>query len=204
MYIPIHSYIFWNSIIGISLYLTGMHVRSHPRCMAPSSRSVSAFLFPCPTYAWYIYIKKRVGGAAFLGGGQTRLHPWVESVKLMINEPPSVYSGAPTRACGGSLRSHWDRSVALVVRKGLREGRVVGVHGWDRAGSFLLPGRCLVPGLNVLPRRYVDCMSLMDICLSKLIENTASRSSEILYKFLSSNPSSVLFYRHIKETLQLV
>lgn len=28
--------------------------------------------------------------------------------------------------------------MALVVREGLREGRVVAVHGWERPGSLLV------------------------------------------------------------------
>lgn len=131
---------------------------------------------------------------AFLSRGQTRLHPWVESVKLLINEPPSMCSRAPTRVCGGTC---------TVTETGVWPwlwGKV-----WGRVGlwlctsgtgqvPFFFLGRCVVPSLNVLPRKYVDCM---DVCLSKLVENTTSGSSEILYKFLCNNPSSVLFYRHI-------
>lgn len=51
----------------------------------------------------------------------------------------------------------------------------------------------LFPTMNVLPRKYVDCMSVTCSCSSKLVENTASRSSKELYWFLSSNLSSVLF-----------
>lgn len=43
---------------------------------------------------------------------------------------------------------------------------------------------CLVPALDFLPSKCVDCMTLRDIYLSKLIENAVFMSSEILHHFL--------------------
>lgn len=57
--------------------------------------------------------------------------------------------------------------MALVMRKGLREGRAVG--GTEQV-PFLVFGSYLLPGLNVLPRNYIDCMSVMHICSSELLE----------------------------------
>lgn len=64
------------------------------------------------------------------------------------------------------------------MRKGLREGRAMGGTGQV---SFLSLGCYLLPGLNSLPRKYVDCVNVMHICSLKLVENTASMSSEVPY-----------------------
>lgn len=55
-----------------------------------------------------------------------------------------------------------------------------GVGGTEQALCSLL-GCLLLPGVNALPRKDVDWMSVMHVWASELVENTDSVNSEVLY-----------------------
>lgn len=110
-----------NAITGVSLHVIWTHVRNHSSSTTPFGPS---FCFPCPASHLSLIFKKKIGGGegernTFLSRGQNCLHPWAGSVKLLINEPPFMYSTAPGRACVGSSCSSWEQSTALAVAAAL-------------------------------------------------------------------------------------